>query len=301
MPVIHQHNSVLLPRLLSLKDFTPFLLVLDGPSQSADYFVLEFLHRISKDTNVILLSFETATPPERINHTIDCHDRSVSQVQSELSSKLSNTVKNVVLIDSLTYVPGESLSQFLISLMQRNTTIMAVYHTSLPTSNKPPSSNSYYPNPLSLLQYFATSCVTVSPTRVSDLVQEDRDKEMDKLMFPLGCNRPTFEAKLVHRRRSGRSIIAQYTISYKEHSIEYLVPKKEGEEDEDNEDTSLLENLTTFNLTTTEKQRQAKENVELPFHEAQEFGDGGAKGGAIIYQFEKDDDYDEEDPYEDPF
>ena len=27
----------------------------------------------------------------------------------------------------------------------------------------------------------------------------------------------------------------------------------------------------------------------------------GSAGGAIVYEFEKDDDYDEEDPYEDPF
>jgi elongator complex protein 5 len=230
---------------------------------------------------------------------IDCHGKSMNHVQSTLAQSLSQTNKNVVLIDTLTYIPGEALSQFLVSIMQRNTTIMATFHTTLPTAEKPPAANQYYPNPLALLQYFATSCITVSPTRVPDLVQEDRDKELEKFLFPLGCNKPTFEVKLVHRRRSGRSITAEYVVSHDAHTIEYIVPKKD--EEDDPEDPALLENLTTFNLTTTEKQRQAKENVDLPFLQAQEFGDGGARGGAIIYQFEKDDDYDEEDPYEDPF
>ena len=65
------------------------------------------------------------------------------------------------------------------------------------------------------------------------------------------------------------------------------------------EDESLLKDLTTFNLTTSSKQKLAREQVELPFMQAQE--SLGAAGGAIVYEFEKDDDYDEEDPYEDPF
>ena len=44
-------------------------------------------------------------------------------------------------------------------------------------------------------------------------------------------------------------------------------------------------------------QKAARENVALPFLEAQSFN----AGGAIVYEYEKDDDYDEEDPYEDPF
>ena len=65
------------------------------------------------------------------------------------------------------------------------------------------------------------------------------------------------------------------------------------------EDGAMLEGLTNFNLTTTKKQQIAREQVELPYMEAQE--SLGASGGAIVYEFEKDDDYDEEDPYEDPF
>ncbi|KAF5105173.1 hypothetical protein DV451_000089 [Geotrichum candidum] len=87
------------------------------------------------------------------------------------------------------------------------------------------------------------------------------------------------------------------------HEIRYVVPKKENEDTGiyGAEDQALLKGLTTFNLTTTDKQKAEREKVDLPFLQAQEVGQGGAQGGAIIYEFEKDDDYDEEDPYEDPF
>ncbi|GMF06039.1 unnamed protein product [[Candida] boidinii] len=67
----------------------------------------------------------------------------------------------------------------------------------------------------------------------------------------------------------------------------------------DNDNDSLLKNLTTFNLTTTSRQKLAKDQLELPYLQAQK--SMGSIAGAIVYEFEKDDDYDEEDPYEDPF
>ncbi len=60
---------------------------------------------------------------------------------------------------------------------------------------------------------------------------------------------------------------------------------------------ALLKGLTTFQIGLTDRQKQVRDGVDLPFLEAQEFN----TGGAIVYEFEKDDDYDEEDPYEDPF
>jgi elongator complex protein 5 len=113
----------------------------------------------------------------------------------------------------------------------------------------------------------------------------------------LGMNSEQFKVELVHSRRSGRAIVASYLLNVKTHEINYIVKSTATQE----EDESLLTDLTSFNLSMTEKQRRDKENVELPYLQAQEVGQGGAQGGAIIYHFEKDDDYDEEDPYEDPF
>ncbi|KAH3679354.1 hypothetical protein WICPIJ_008634, partial [Wickerhamomyces pijperi] len=113
--------------------------------------------------------------------------------------------------------------------------------------------------------------------------------------FPVGvANRPKFEARMVYRRKSGRSLEHVFEIDTLTH--EYTVKQESTEQPNEEE---LLENLTTFNLTTTHKQKLEREKVDLPFLEAQE--SLGAVGGAIVYEFEKDDDYDEDDPYEDPF
>jgi hypothetical protein len=48
MVVIHQHNSALLSRVLSLKDHSPFILIVDTVAQSCDYLLRELFHRVPK-------------------------------------------------------------------------------------------------------------------------------------------------------------------------------------------------------------------------------------------------------------
>lgn len=47
----------------------------------------------------------------------------------------------------------------------------------------------------------------------------------------------------------------------------------------------------TFSLELTEKQRQAREGVVLPYFDAQT---GGGQGGRILYDMDREDDFDEE-------
>jgi len=49
----------------------------------------------------------------------------------------------------------------------------------------------------------------------------------------------------------------------------------------------------SFNLSLTSKQRLARENVELPYFDAQKEG-GGGEGGRILYDMGVEDDFDEE-------
>lgn len=62
----------------------------------------------------------------------------------------------------------------------------------------------------------------------------------------------------------------------------------EAPTDEDNEYGEV-----SFNLSLTSKQRQARENVELPYFDAQKEG-GGGEGGRILYDMGVEDDFDEE-------
>ncbi|ANB13345.1 Elongator subunit IKI1 [Sugiyamaella lignohabitans] len=155
------------------------------------------------------------------------------------------------------------------------------------------------------MSYFATSTIDVTPVAAASQdyhAQQYLRKSLSNLLVPNNiCNKTVYRVDLVHRRRSGRGISASYSLSATDHSIQYIAPKKAGDEGDAEEDTKLLQGLTTFNLTTSDRQKEARDKVELPFLQAQEVGEGGARGGAVIYEFEKDDDYDEEDPYEDPF
>lgn len=216
----------------------------------------------------------------------------------------ANRTENVVFIDSLAYIEPEELTSFLVPLIGPNSSLIATYHTDIP-SNPLKQKGSFYPSTVTLLSYFATAVLQVVPLPKEDVhEEEDRAAQVEQFVLPTkSCNKPVFQVHLSHRRKSGRSIDATYIVDYNMHEIRYVVPKKENEDTGiyGAEDQALLKGLTTFNLTTTDKQKAEREKVDLPFLQAQEVGQGGAQGGAIIYEFEKDDDYDEEDPYEDPF
>lgn len=189
-------------------------------------------------------------------------------------------------------------------LIGPNSSLVATYHSDVP-SNPSKEKSSFYPSTVTLLSYFATAVLQVSQMSTNDVHKEEGlAAQVEQFVLPpKACNTSEFQVHLSHRRKSGRSIDATYIVNYKTHEIRYVVPKKETEDTGvyGAEDQALLKGLTTFNLTTTDKQKVAREKVDLPYLQAQEVGQGGAQGGAIIYEFEKDDDYDEEDPYEDPF
>ena len=106
------------------------------------------------------------------------------------------------------------------------------------------------------------------------------------MTFPINSNLNSaiFKVILTNRRKSGRSLT--YTLIINSLNHEYKIWKDKQESDEIlQEDESLLKDLTTFNLTTSSKQKLAREQVELPFMQAQE--SLGAAGGAIVYEFEK--------------
>lgn len=322
----HQQNAVLLPRLLGLRDASPFILIIDSALQSGSYLLLEFLHRIPKSSNVVCLLFDSISAPSRCNVSINCFGLSLDEVHKKVhqSLKSSNSVAgpvgaptNVVIIDSLIHIPPEQYAKFLVPLMAPGTVLVATMHADVPHSNFSGSLQTpYYPSSETLLSYFATSILAVGPVPSGDInVDEDLARNVSDLIFPVdSSNCARFSVVLTHRRRSGRSLDAEYIVDYNTHSIDYVAQPLSRRNTLDGVDSEtggvlgsksaeedLLKGLTTFNLTTTDKQKEKRNKVDLPFLQAQELGEGGARGGAIIYEFEKEDDYDEEDPYEDPF
>lgn len=283
-----QNSVVLLNRLLSSKENSPFLLVLDSLSQSSHYLIEEFGHKTS--TPIVYLSFETINRPKFADEFHDCTSlplKKISEIVQQATAK--STQKSLVIIDSLNYISTEELTTFITSLILPNITLLGTFHTDVPISYE-----INYPLSINLLSYIASSIFELEPIQFDE---EKIEEKLSKFQFPINSNlnSPVFKVTLTNRRKSGRSLKYEYIVDIVSHN--YEVCKKEEAKNE--EDESMLKDLSTFNLTTNNKQKLAREQVELPFMEAQQAL--GSSGGAIVYEFEKDDDYDEEDPYEDPF
>lgn len=295
-----QNATVLLKRVLSLSDFSPLILCIDGIAQMANKLIdeLVFTAQNASDVRIVYVSFETLNYPN-----FECDfiiadsfelEKLIEQIKSFLPTpQESITSKHLVILDAINSIPTTMISHFIASIASRHTSLLAVFHSDLPELPSPHTE--HYPSSQELLSFMATSIIEVHP-KISHTSTNDQLKEqISKSLIPRGLNNDIFEITLTNRRKSGRSLVYSLEIDAKKHVYE-PVSRNDGD-NETGETPEMLQDLTTFNLSTSAKQKLAKEQVDLPFLEAQSFN----TGGAIVYQFEKDDDYDEEDPFEDPF
>lgn len=257
--------QVVLSRQLALKDHAPFVLITDSLRQLGRYLQAEIAAKFSG--HVLFLMFESLTAPPWALEALDCSDRPPADVVAHAQA-ISGPA--LVVVDSLNYLPRSQLAQFVAGLALRKTTVLATFHRDCPLGG--------VPGALPLLDYIAQLVMEVEPV---DTTLEARTAD----------NLPVYALKLATRRKSGKCKTYNFVID----SVNSVYTERTAVEDDDE---PLMNDLTTFNLGTSSRQKEAREQVELPFMEAQTTG---AMGGAIVYQFEEDDDYDEEDPYEDPF
>lgn len=282
---------ILLKRQLSLKENSPFCLILDSLRQSSHYLLEEFVHNVS--SSIIYLSFETIAQPSYASSYLDCSGKSSQVILKFVQENVSGSgpAKLLIIVDSLNYIPADQITSFISSIVVPLATVVGTYHINVP--HVPITG---YPSPQPLLMYIAQAVFEVEPVKIDD--EEEIENRLQKFQFPVNenLNRPIFKLTLINRRKSGKSLTYNYIVNALRHEYDVFKPQEDNINQEDEE---VLKGLTTFNLTTSSKQKLAREQVELPFMEAQT--EMGKYGGAIVYEFEKDDDYDEEDPYEDPF
>ncbi|QLL30253.1 hypothetical protein HG536_0A00700 [Torulaspora globosa] len=295
------HNPItLLKRILSLAEISPFVLIADSLAQSSRKLLEEVHYNVKEDSkiSIIYVSFETVDKPSYADVFIAAGSLSLDKLTQTVRTFLPSTnvpdgSKTMVLIDSMNYISSNHVGQFVSGISSRNSTLLGVYHTDVPEYRE---SVSHYPKSIELLHFMATTVMEVQPVLPQNATEEQMKDDLSRFLIPRGLNNHTFQLVLTTRRKSGRSLSYKFLINSETHSYDNIVTS-DLIEDRDNETPEMLQDLTTFNLTTSAKQKLAKEQVELPFLEAQSFN----TGGAIVYQFEKDDDYDEEDPFEDPF
>lgn len=287
--------TVLLNRILSLREQSRFLLVLDSVLQSSVFLIRETVFKCG-ECKIIYILFETSNRPNYATEYIEAALLPTEKLVAEYVrclERLGPCEKCLVIVDSVNYIEPDHVVRFIGSLARPHVTVIATYHTNAPA---PRLNNPYYPLPLSLVSYIANSILEVSPLEGGD--DEQVLEQVSRLQPCVGVhfNSPVFQLVLTHRKKSGRSTTHKFKVDTVSHEYQIL---KADDQVSRAEDESMLLGLTTFNLTTNSKQKLAREQVELPFMEAQQAL--GKMGGAIVYEFEKDDDYDEEDPYEDPF
>ncbi|ODV59508.1 Elongator subunit IKI1 ASCRUDRAFT_9192 [Ascoidea rubescens DSM 1968] len=311
--------TILLNRLMAIKESGQnFYLVLDSFRQSSYYIIQHMIHEnLKQDLDILYVSFETISRPSYATEYIDCidisgktlNDKIGKILKSRFGGSIGNKNKAVLMIDSLNFIKDEELSEFMqmIYNVDKNIIVIGTFHLSYPVRSVR-SLHLNYPRGLEFLKFVASSIFEVLPLDYKSTNEEEKDFAEKYFGSPChkGSNSYKYVLKLVVRKKSGRSVRFKYVVD----SLKYVSSNIQDSEDEDSEyeiessldaskEEDLLKGLTTFRLSTTAGERKSREEVELPYMEAQ--SEGGRVGGAIVYEFEKDDDYDEEDAFEDPF
>lgn len=190
------------------------------------------------------------------------------------------------------------------------------------------STTDYSPSPLTLLQYLATTILTMHSFPQSLARKRAADKslvepvfglaeERDGVVVGMGANDPeALVLEMEHRGKSGRGVKEWYFVPLREESAKTApntssgawiqpsggqVPKITLLEDHPlwhphplgaTPEPAVDDDGSTFKLGLTAQQRLDRERVVLPYFDAQK-AEGG-EGGRILYDMGVEDDFDEE-------
>ena len=198
--------------------------------------------------------------------------------------------------------------------------MVTLFHTDVPMNT---GSIPYSPSPLLLLSYLATTVMTVHslPILLAEKAAEERslaapasglNEEAEGVIVglkPLAKTLKPEEKGLVieleHRRKSGRGVHEWYFLpgvsqsrplaaqTFRETATlldDHPCFRKQKPEKNSEENLAGM----TFELGLTDRQRQEREGVVLPYFDAQKADGGGIGGGRILYDMGVEDDFDEE-------
>lgn len=323
-------NTLLFQKLLNLGDgVSPFTLILDSLEQSGKFLIQEFGRRAKiSNTKIVFISFTTPyckkpLIPLEISSFINARQKSPSRLRDEILSHLviskrkdvDGKNKYILFFDSLIPLAlshPQELSTFLTSLLiSPSISLLAVYHVDIPL---PCSTASYLPGSLVILTYLATAILSVSSLAQLLARKRARDRSLPDPLFGLkeakegvivGLSDSIKEGGLVVnmelRKRSGRGIVEDFVLVPSSKAVPSIILLNEYPAyisvpllttDENQDPSSDLD--LPFNLNLSEKQKRDRDEVVLPYFDAQK--ETGNEGGRILYQMGSEDheDFDEE-------
>ncbi|KAI8943746.1 hypothetical protein NX059_001726 [Plenodomus lindquistii] len=323
-----RHSIHLISRLLNIRsNASPFTLVLDDLNQRAMQLSVELVRRaLSRNVNVVVISFE-ATRFHPAVHQIPAYaNLTAEQILSDLKLAMSKGKESLVIVDSLYDLlnnKGVDMGAlFNLVAHQFASTLVGIYHQDMIASQD--MSNAYAPQPLQLFEYMATTIIKCKSFAHVLAAKAARERSLaepthgllqgaEGIVESLDANDNrgiVLEAEF--RRQSGRSESETYflrtarasdfnhpthglaigTIKQEFVTLLDLVPSYNSQEVLGKVNAAADEIESTFNLALTDKQKQAREGVVLPYFDAQK-GEGG-EGGRILYDMGEEDDFDEE-------
>ncbi|KAH8147256.1 uncharacterized protein LAJ45_08734 [Morchella importuna] len=316
------HNLLLISRLLNLRDnVSPFTLLLDSLSQSAKPLVREFVRRgLLAKCEIVFVAFETLRCPPGIGKFVKARGKTIPVLQREITAAIPAGAKTLLIIDSLNPLASSSPSSlclFLSSLLTPTTALLSTYHLDVPL----PPQKSYpetAPEALTLLKYLSTTLVTVHSIHHALLKKQHKDRSLpapvwgldegtEGVVVGLGSNSTEgIVLEMEYRRRSGRGVSEMFylpldvtdngvrekerVVLLEDHPEWRLSEQVRNVDDGHDQEDGMR---TTFELGLTERQKRARDEVVLPYLDAQR--EGGGRGGAILFTPDKEiDDFDEE-------
>lgn len=235
-----------------------------------------------------------------------------------------STKENLLIFDTLhplLYQSNINIASFLSSFPSPHTSLLTVFHSDIPLV---PNTLSHRPSPKVLLQYLATTILTVHSLShiLARKAAADRslpapvfglDEDIEGVLVGLGSNDPRGTVvEMEYRRKSGRGIREWFSlpsqtrtpptatinakgfggvILLEDHPLYSSSRDREAGGAADGEKDLVVD--TTFNLSLTAKQLKDREGVVLPYFDAQS-GAGPGEGGRILYDMGVEDDFDEE-------
>ncbi|TLS20236.1 uncharacterized protein PpBr36_11488, partial [Pyricularia pennisetigena] len=237
----------------------------------------------------------------------------------------------LVIIDSLNALAVAEprlLAVFLSSIVTPASSVIGVYHADVPLvlpKSGPGSLNEYEPEPLTVLRHLATAVFRVSNLYQAVEINKARNRSEQEPEWGLregregvliglqgamaGDSSGGIVLEMEMRRRSGRAVSEKFVLVPPANasregtnalaSVNLLsdhpafANPTAGEANGSNPTGTEEDMETTFNLGLTEKQRQDRDGIVLPYFDAQT-DIGGGEGGRILYEMGREDDFDDE-------
>ena len=324
-----RHSLQLITRILNIRtNASPFTLILDDLNQRAMPLVGELVRRgLSRNVNVVVVSFEATRFHSAVCSVPAYGDETGEQILQSIRNALSEAKESLVIVDSLYELLSvkniDMGALFNLVAGEFASTLIGVYHQD--TVPDQDAHKAYAPQPLDLFKYMATAVITCKSFAHVLAAKAARERsrpepthgllqDAEGIVQCLDANdRRGIVIEAEFRRKSGRPESETYFLraarrsdynaplpgmvfgTLRQEFVTLLdqVPAYGVSEVTGLINTAANEIESTFNLGLTDKQKQAREGVVLPYFDAQK-GEGAGEGGRILYDMGEEDDFDEE-------